>query len=257
MIPAMVGRSKRRSPVNVNGAVALVTGAGSGLGRAIAEALARRGARIAVHYHDSIEGARSVVEDAGGSPRALAIRADLRSPPDIMALLDQTVERFGRVDLLVNNAAVLVRTPVEELDAPAWDAIHALNLRAPALLASWAGERMRRSGGGVIVNIGDLAGIEPWPAYLAHATAKAGLHHLTRCLALALAPAVRVNAVAPGLVDPPPGWSEERIQRFRRRVPGGRLPSPAEVVHTVLALIENDAVTGQVLVVDGGQTLSF
>lgn len=243
--------------MKVQGTVALVTGAGRGLGRAIAEGLAAHGAGVAAHYHESAEGARGVVVAAGGEGRAVAIGADLRSPQAIRHLLDAVEQHFGRVDIVVNSAAVLIRTPVHSLDPATWDEIHAMNLRAPALLASWAGERMKSRGGGVIINIGDLAGIEPWPAYLAHAAAKAGLHHVTRCLALALAPEVRVNAVAPGLVDPPPGWSEERIERFRRRIPQGRLPGTEDVVAMVLSLIENDAVTGQVLVVDGGQTLSF
>lgn len=242
--------------MNVQGTVALVTGAGTGLGRAIAESLIHRGAAVIAHYHTSEEGARALADRAGGGAVAL-VRADLASPSGVEALLAAAMNRFGRVDIVVNSASILVRTPVETLDAQTWDAILAVNLRAPALLASWAGPRMAAAGGGVIVNIGDLAGIEPWPAYLAHATSKAGLHHFTRCLALALAPSVRVNAVAPGLVDPPAGWSDQRIERFRQRIPLNRLPRVEEVVAAVMTLIENDAITGQVLVVDGGQSLSF
>lgn len=238
-------------------AAALVTGAGSRLGHALAEALVARGARVAAHYHGSADGARSVVDKAGGDARAIAIRADLRVPGEIRVLLDSAVRHFGRVDIVVNNAAVLIRTPADDLRSETWDDVLALNLRAPALLSAWAGSQMRATGGGAIVNIGDLAGLEPWPAYLAHAAAKAGLHHLTRCLALALAPEVRVNAVAPGLVAPPPGWSPERIERFRRRIPRGRLPTVDEVVNGVFSLLENDALTGQILVIDGGQSLSL
>jgi len=234
-----------------------VTGAGAGLGRAIAEAFLDRGASLVAHYRTSLEGVRSLGEHPAREGAVLSVGADLSSPPEIRRVLDAAIHRFGRIDVVVNNASTLVRTPAEDLDAAAWDAVHALNLRAPALLAAWTGTRMRSWGGGVIVNVGDLAGIEPWPAYLAHASAKAGLHHFTRCLALALAPEVRVNAVAPGLVDPPPGWTSQRVERFRHRIPRGRLPRTEEVVEAVLLLVENEALTGQILVVDGGQSLSF
>ncbi len=240
--------------MTIAGTVALVTGAGTGLGQAIAQALLARGAALAAHVCKSEEGARRLADSA--SPGQVAIfRADLRDPSALDSLVEDAWRRFGAIDILVNNASVLVRTPVEALTAATWDEVLALNLRAPALLACSVGMRMRDRGRGVVVNIGDLAGIHPWPAYLAHASAKAGLHHLTRCLARALAPRVRVNAVAPGLVEPPPSWSPERIERFRRRIPLG-MPTPEQVGTAVLSLIENDAITGQIFVVDGGQSLS-
>lgn len=237
------------------GSVALVTGAGTGLGRVVAEVFLARGASVVAHYHTSQEG---VVQLACKAPdKVRPVRADLARVEEIRSLVEAAHSWAGRVDILVNSAATLVRTPVDSLDPQEWDAVMAVNLRAPALLASWVGTAMRERGSGVIVNVGDVAGMEPWPAYLAHATSKAALHHFTRCLALALAPSVRVNAVAPGLVSPPPGWTQERVERFRRRISLGRLPSAQEVAGAVVWLVENDAVTGQVVVVDGGQSLSF
>ena len=243
--------------MDLDNACALVTGGGSGLGRRIAEAILSRGARVAIQYWSSEQDAQELATEALARGReATTHRADLKSPAAIRALVRAVEATSGPIDILVNNAAILRRTPLGRLTAQLWDETLNLNLRAVALLSAHVAPGMMQRRHGKIINIGDLAGIEPWPAYIAHAAAKAGVHHLTKCLALTLAPLIQVNAVVPGLVDPPLDWSEERIKRYRKRIPGGTLATPEEIADAVLFLLSNDAVTGQLLVVDRGQHLS-
>lgn len=243
--------------MNIRGACALVTGGGSGLGRMIAETILSQGARVAIHYFSSESQALELATEAQAHGfQADAYQADLRSPEEIRALVQAVEQTSEAVDILINNAAILRRTPFDRLTAPLWDETVNLNLRAVALLSTLVVPGMMKRGEGKIINIGDLAGIEPWPAYIAHATAKAGVHHLTKCMALALAPTVQVNAVVPGFVDPPSGWSEQRVERYRKRIPGGVPATPEEIAAAVLSFISNDAVTGQIVAVDRGQHLS-
>ena len=235
------------------GRVALVTGAGRRVGRALAEALGREGMRVAVHYHGSDEGAAQTVAtiyEAGGE--AHAVQADLRDPEACSALVDDVVRRLGGLGVLVNSAAVMLRTPLPDVSPGVWDEIMAINLRAPFLCAQAAARHME-SGGGVIINIADLAGMEVWPAYIPHGVSKAGLIHLTQSLARALAPRIRVNAIAPGTVLLPDGWSEEDSERLRRTTPLREHGSPDDVVRAMLYLLSADYVTGETLVVDGGR----
>jgi 3-oxoacyl-[acyl-carrier protein] reductase len=244
--------------MDIQGAGVLVTGGGSGLGRAIAEAILSRGARVAIHYFSSEHHAHDLENGAlARGCKATTHQADLSSPGAIRALVRAVEQTSGPIDILINNAAILRRTPFGHLTARLWDETMNLNLRAVALLSAHVAPGMLQRRRGKIINIGDLAGIEPWPAYIAHAAAKAGVHHVTRCLALALAPSIQVNAVVPGLVDPPPGWSEQRIERYRKRILGGAMTTSEEIAAAVLSLVSNDAVTGQILVVDRGQHLSF
>ncbi len=233
--------------------VALVTGAGRRVGRALALALADRGARIAVHYGSSAHGAEEVVrtiEAQGGE--AATFQADLTAGDAPARLVDAVVARFGALDILVNSAAVMERTPLGEVTAEAWDAMFALNLRAPFLLAQAAAPHLREARG-AIVNIADLAGLETWPGYIPHGITKAGVIYATRALARVLAPEVRVNAIAPGTVLLPDGWSDDDAERLRETTPLARTGSPADVSQAMLYLLEADYVTGEVLVVDGGR----
>lgn len=234
------------------GRVALVTGSGRRVGRAIALGLARAGARVAVHHHASRVGADETVaeiERAGGEARAF--QADLRDPHAPARLVDAVARDFGGLDVLVNSAAVMERTPIGTVTADAWDAMMALNLRAPFLAAQAAAAHM--GAGGCIVNIADLAAFESWPAYVPHSISKAGVVHMTRALARALAPAVRVNAVAPGAVLLPDEWDEAAAARLRATTPLGRLGDASDVVDAVLFLVRADYVTGDTIVVDGGR----
>lgn len=239
--------------MDLRGRVVLVTGAGRRLGQAIALGLAEAGAHIAVHFHASAEGAQEAVRriQAMGVD-AEAFPADLRDPAQIPALVEAVTRRFGRLDGLVNAAAVMRVTRWHELTPEQWDEVMALNLRAPMLCAQAAARQME---GGAIVNIADGSALRPWPDYLAHTVSKAGLVALTRALALALAPRIRVNAVIPGPILRPTHWEEERWARLIRRVPLGRAGTAEEVAQAVRYLMEADYVTGAVLVVDGGHHL--
>ncbi|MBA3890035.1 MAG: SDR family oxidoreductase [Gemmatimonadaceae bacterium] len=234
---------------------ALVTGAGRRLGQAIAVALGARGMHVVVHYHASDAGARATaqaIDDAGGS--ASLVQADLRDPAAIDPLLTRTLESTGTLDVLVNSAAEMVRTPVGEVTVAQWDALFGLNLRAPFFLAQAAAPHLRRVHG-CIVNIADIAADETWPGFIPYSTTKAGLAHMTRALARALAPDVRVNAVAPGAVQLPDDFDDAMASRLAETTPLGRLGTPSDVVGAVLYLLDAGYVTGQVLAVDGGRLI--
>ena len=239
--------------MDLAGRVALVTGAGVRVGRAIALGLAGAGARVAVHYNASAKGAQAVVaeiEAAGGEGAAFG--ADLSRPEAAQPLIEAVVRRFGALDVLVNSAGVMRRTPVGEVTPADWDTIFAINLRAPFFVAQAAAPHMPARGG-VIVNIADLAGLETWSGYVPHGISKAGVIQMTRALAHALAPRIRVNAVAPGAVLLPEHWDQAATDHLIATTPLRRLGSPADVVGAVLYLVSADYVTGHTLVVDGGR----
>lgn len=232
--------------------VALVTGAGQRVGQAIAIALGGQGWRVAVHHHGSAGGANDTVariRDAGGEARAIG--ADLRRAEAASTLVAAVIETFGRLDVLVNSAASMVRTPIGATSAETFDEIIALNLRAPFLVAQAAAVVMRD--GGVIVNIADHMAREPWPDYIVHGVSKAGVEALTRHLAAALAPRVRVNAVAPGFVLAPVGVPADAAGRFAAETPLQRIGTPADVAQAVVYLLDAPFVTGETLHVDGGR----
>lgn len=233
--------------------VALVTGAGHRVGRAIAVALGERGMRVAVHYNATADGARETarqIEAAGGSARIFA--GDLTDPSRAPDLIAQVVDAFGSLDVLVNSAAVMVRTPFGEVTPEQWDSIMALNVRSPFFLAQAAATHLQRAKG-VIVNIADLAAFETWPAYLPHGLSKAGVVYLTRSLARVLAPDVRVGGIAPGTVLLPDDWSGEAAEHLRATTPLAREGSPEDVTRTVLFILDSDYLTGETIIVDGGR----
>src|SRR5215831_3728524 len=239
--------------MELNGKAALVTGAGHRVGRAIALALGARKMRVAVHYNSTADGAKETlreIEKLGGSGETFG--ADLTRPDQITGLVDAVVNRFGALDVLVNSAAIMERTPLGETDADEWDKIMALNLRAPFLLSQAAAPHLRRARG-VIVNIADLAAFETWPGYLVHGLSKSGVVYLTRALARVLAPEIRVGAVAPGTVLLPDGWSEADAERLRGTTPLQRNGSPDDVSNAVLFILGADYFTGDTIIVDGGR----
>lgn len=232
--------------------LALVTGAGTRVGRAIALDLAARGWRLAVHYHGSGPGAdETVAAIVAMGGRAQAFRADLSSPDGPAGLIEAVHASCGPITALVSSAASMVCTPVGATTAATFDAIIALNLRAPFLLAQAAVPRFTDAG--AIVLIADHMGTEPWPGYVVHGVSKAGVEALARHLAAALAPRIRVNAVAPGLVLAPDGMPPGAVARFVEDTPLGRSGAPADVAHAVAYLLEAAFVTGEVLHVDGGR----
>jgi pteridine reductase len=235
------------------GRVALVTGAGRRVGRAIALGLAERGARVAVHYNGSAAGARETASQATRiGAQARTFQADLSAPDEPARLVEEVAGAFGALDVVVNSAAVMMRTPVGTVTPAEWDAMFALNLRAPFFVAQAAAPKMAARGG-AIVNLADLAAFETWPAYVPHGISKAGVVQMTRALARTLAPAVRVNAVAPGAVMLPDDWDRSAADRLAGTTPLKRLGSPADVVGAVLYLLDADYVTGETIIVDGGR----
>jgi pteridine reductase len=238
--------------MDLRGRVALVTGAGRRVGRALAVALGVEGMTVAVHYHASDVGARAParrIERAGGLASIFA--GDL--PGDTAAgLIDDVVRQLGGLDVLVNSSAVMERTPLGEVTAAQWDAMMALNLRAPFLLSQAAAPHLARTRG-AIVNIADLAAFETWPAYIPHGISKAGVVYMTRALARTLAPDVRVNGIAPGAVLLPDQWNEDDAAKLRESTPLQRLGSPDDVVGAMLYLLRADYVTGEIIIVDGGR----
>lgn len=240
------------------GRLALVTGAGRRLGRLIALELARAGADLLVHCHASVSEAESLrgeIESLGR--RARVVRADLAESESIDRLAREVSASPGRLDLLVNSAAIYERAPLEELEPGRWDELMALNLRAPVLLTRAFRSMLEQSPAGAVVNVVDVAGIRPWAWHLHYAVSKAALVSATRCLALELRPRIRVNAVAPGTVLPAGFQSEEDLAAIAARTPTGHLAAPGEVAQAVLFLATAPpALTGEVLVVDGGRFLN-
>jgi pteridine reductase len=239
--------------MELRGRVALVTGGGRRVGRALAEALGRAGANVAVHYNGSVSGANDAVASIRASGvDAEAVQADLTDASSISPLIDAVATRFGGLDVLVNSAAVMERTPIGTVTAEQWDAMFALNLRAPFLL-SQAAAPLLTARRGAIVNMADLAAFESWPAYVPHGISKAGIVQMTRALARVLAPAVRVNAIAPGAVLLPDGWDDSSGEHLEQTTPLRRLGSPDDVVGAMLYLLGADYVTGETIIVDGGR----
>lgn len=235
------------------GRVALVTGAGRRVGRAIAVSLGGRRMRVAVHYNASAEEAAetvALIEQAGGAARA--IQANLAEPDAPPALIAAVLEQFGTLAVVVNSAAVMMRTPFGEVTSADWDAMFALNLRAPFFVSQAAAPALAAERG-AIVNIADLAAFESWPLYIPHAISKAGVVKMTESLARRLAPDVRVNAVAPGAVMLPESWSSAAATRLAATTPLRRLGTGADVAQAVLYLLEADYVTGETILVDGGR----
>ena len=234
------------------GQVALVTGAGHRVGRALAVALGARAMRVAVHFRaDPDQAADTCRQIAAAGGTAEPFRADLAEADAPARLVRDVATRFGALDVLVNSAAVMHRTPIGDVTTAEWDAMFALNLRAPFFCAQAAAAVMGE--GSAIVNIADLAAYETWPAYVPHGITKAGIVQMTRALARALAPRVRVNAIAPGAVLLPEAWDEASVERLRSTTPLARHGSPDDVVQAMLYLLDAEFVTGETLIVDGGR----
>jgi pteridine reductase len=235
--------------------VALVTGGAVRLGGALSRGLAAAGYDVLVTYRASADAAQELVREVAALGRRCELVAADLTDPDAVDVVAAAAERaFGRLDLLVNSAASFEAAPLLDMDAARWDAVMALNVRAPHLLVR-AVAPLLRSARGSVVNVADLGAFQPWTEHPVHAVSKAALVHLTRVQARALAPEVRVNAVAFGTVLAPESYSEERLRALAAAAPLRRLGSPDDVVSAVLYLAEADFVTGHVLAVDGGRLL--
>lgn len=234
---------------------ALVTGGAVRVGRAISIGLAGAGYDVVVSYHSSAgpaEEVRGLIEDLGR--RCTLVQADMGDPAAIAKLGEEVRGAHGRMDVLVNNAASFQSTSLLEIDADEWNDVMSVNLRGPHLMVREFAALLRDSSG-TVINIADHMGMQPWVRYAHHSVSKAGLIHLTKIQARALAPEVRVNAVAPGLVLPPDGMEDAALDAAVEATVLKKAGSAQDVVEAVLYLANASYVTGQLLVVDGGGSL--
>ncbi len=238
--------------MELKGKVALVTGGARRVGREVVLAFARAGADVVIHYHRSGADAEATAEDARSlGVRAFPVQGDLAEPMEIDGIFAAVGDEFGRLDVLVNNAAVFDRTPIESLSAEQWDAQLAVNARAPALCIRAALPLM--ADGGAIVNITDVSAQKPWAGYPAYCASKAALVALTKSTAKALAGRnIRVNAVAPGVAEWAEGAGREQMEAVLAQVPLKRPGSGKDVAAAAVFLARSDYITGQNLRVDGG-----
>ena len=247
--------------MDLHGKAALVTGSATGMGRAIALGLAGAGADVAVNYTRSeAEAKRTLADVQAAGARGLLIRADVSDDAAVRAMVGRTVEEFGRLDVLVNNAGTTVFVDYEDLEAltdDVWRKILGVNVMGTFYASRAAAKVMLEQKSGCIVNMASVSGLSGLGSSIPYSVSKAGVISLTKTFARALTPHVRVNAIAPGVVDT--RWVDGRtefVERARSRTPFGRVATPADVAEVALALVTNAGfVTGQVIVVDGGLTI--
>ncbi|MCZ7545239.1 MAG: SDR family oxidoreductase [Anaerolineae bacterium] len=233
---------------------ALITGGAHRVGKAITLALARAGANVIVNYYSAAQEAEATAAEARAlGVEALSIRADVSDDAQVAAMVEAAQARLGPVDILVNSASRFEKIAIPTDDLDIWRRVTRTSIDGAFYCANAVAPMMLEKGAGVIVNIVDLSAWEPWRHFTAHSVGKAGLLALTRQLALELAPAVRANAVAPGPVLPPPDYDAAQRARIARRTLLERWGSPEDVAGAVLYLVSADYVTGEVIVVDGGE----
>jgi len=245
--------------VELDGKIALVTGGGRGIGRGIVDRFLEEGAQVAIVQRRSLDDALAA------HPRVAHVTADLSDPSAIATAVEQVVERFGGIDVLVNNAGIMFERSVSEIRLDEWDLMMAVNLRTPLFLAQAVVPSMRERGGGSIVTIGSIEGIAANPQHAAYCASKAGVHGLTRAMAVDLGPdGIRCNAIAPGWIasdlsetyleaQPDPGAARDALNRLH---PVGRVGRPTDVgdLAVYLASDRSSFMTGEVVVLDGGRT---
>ena len=240
--------------MNLAGKVALVTGASRGIGRAIAVALAKKGAKVAINYRvrrDEAEKTLKMVEEAGSE--GMIVQADVSKWEDVQRMVEEVVNHFGRIDILVNNAGVLSKVwPIEEISDEEWDRVLNINLKGTFYCCRAVVPIMKRQGGGKIVNISSIAGKMGGYVGCHYAASKAGVIGLTFALATELAPKITVNAVAPGPVDTDM-LTDELREKLSKLTPFGRVAKPEEIAHAVIFLLENDYVSGEVVDVNAAR----
>jgi len=242
--------------MELEGKVAIVTGGAVRLGKAQALALAEAGARVLIHYGSSEGPAQETVaeiEDLGSE--AVAIQGDFRNVSGVRSMMEDAVEAFGQIDILVNSAAIFEAKGWQDTTEGIWDRHFAINLKAPFFLSQAFAKHVGEDRRGHIVNIADWRGVRPGTDHFAYTLTKAGLIAMTKSLALGMAPTIQVNAIAPGFILPPPaageGFKEDKV----KQVPIGRRGYPSDITETLLFLLRSDFVTGELVFVTGGEHL--
>jgi len=245
--------------MKIGGAVALVTGGSGGLGRSICKALNERGVSLAVGYMDGGDRAADVCENIKASGgKAIAVKMDQSDESSVADAVAEVVDAFGSLDILVNNAAMAKGVPFPDLEALSseiWDTTMQVNLRGPWLVSKHAAPHLKSSDWGRVVNVAAMAGMKPMGASIAQSVSKAGTIQLTRCLAVALAPDVTVNCVAPGLMEGTEltkNISDAFLDTFKSQSVLGATTSLEDVAGQVVQFCRSDTITGQTLVIDGG-----
>ena len=247
--------------MELRGAVALVTGGNGGLGQRICHALAKEGAHIAVMYAQSHDQADAVARELASSYQvsAMAFGCDITDDVAVAKLIEDVTKRFGRIDILVNDAAFNKSVPFADLDdltLELWDKIMAVNLTGPMRLTKAVAPIMKAQGQGRVVNIASVAGLTPTGSSIAYAVAKAGLIHLTRCMAVAMAPETLVNCVAPGLLEGTRATANLRAEQVERSASGSLLKKAADkddCADMVVTMCRTETMTGQTIVIDAGR----
>lgn len=235
-----------------------ITGGAKRIGSHLARALAHRGANLVINYRYSSADAQGVVRELRQiGVDALAVPGDVSNAADVQRMMASALERFGRIDVLINNAAVYFKTPFAQLTESEWDLALGINLKGSFLCARAVADHMRARGDGKIINFADWAGMRPYPEYLPYCVSKAGVIALTQALAQELAPSIQVNCIAPGPILLPEDMDESERERVIRATPLKRIGSPEDIVQTVLFLIEGtDFATGGTYLVDGGRFIA-
>jgi len=238
--------------------VALVTGGAQRVGRSIALALAGAGAHVAITYRTSAAAARDTIGQLSRSGvKAVSIECDQQQLERIDDLFKILRLEFDRLDIVVNSASIMERRPALEVTPDHWERVFNTNLRGPFFIAQHAARWMTETQtAGCIVNIADTSALRPWPSYAAHSASKSALVAMTRALAVALAPLIRVNAILPGSILKPPDWEADRWARLNARIPLQRSGAPEDVAEAVLFCARSEFMTGEALVIDGGRSLT-
>lgn len=247
--------------MDLKGAVAIVTGGNGGLGQRICHALAKEGVHLAVMYAQSREQAEGVAREMASSYQinAAAFQCDITSQAQVEKLVADVEKRFGRIDILVNDAAFNKSIPFQDLDSltiEVWEKIMAVNLTGPLRLIKAVAPVMKRQGSGRIVNISSVAGLGPSGSSIAYAVSKAGLNHLTKCMAVALAPEVLVNCVAPGLLEGTRATSNLRSEQIEKASSSSLLKKAADkddCADMAVTMCRTETMTGQTVVIDSGR----
>jgi 3-oxoacyl-[acyl-carrier protein] reductase len=246
--------------MELKGTVAIVTGCTGGLGQRVCLAFAQAGAQVAGVYLQSKEQAEAQAREFSAlGPRSIAIQADVNQPDDVKRMVEQVMAEYGRIDVLVNNAAYNQWVPFQDLDGltlEVWDHIILANLTSPFVCSKAVAPIMKKQGKGRIVNVASIAGLTPVGSSIAYAVSKAGLIHLTRCLAVALGPEIAVNAVAPGTMMGTRMTSRLDPEFVERNIKTSALQVPVErddVADQIVLFCKSDSITGQTVVLDSGR----
>ena len=244
--------------MKIQNKVAVVTGGAIRVGRAIAIGLAKRGAHVAIAYHTSSSDAKKTVEEIKKwGVKAIAVKTDVSKKDQVKQLVKKCLDQFGRIDILVNNAAIFYKTPFQKITEKDWDRHIQINLKGTFLCSHAVGLQMLKQESGKIINIADWAGLRPYQNYIPYCVSKAGVICLTQALAKTLAPHIQVNSISPGPILLPENMPDSEKNAVIHGTPLKRIGSPSDIAETVIFLVEgSDFITGANILVDGGRSIA-